>query len=77
MTEEILTFNSDAVANIEIKNREGTWRVLHYDKIANQTRITFVNGMDDPDNLPRSPNKRLTQQQFLRELASQSGIDLI
>jgi len=54
MTKEILTFNSIEEANKEKKNRAKTWRPLHTDFVNNKIRVTFVNGLDDPDNSPES-----------------------
>ena len=63
MTKEILFFNTLEEAKIEMKKRMGVWRPLYTDFIDEKTRVTFVNGEDDPVN---SPEQRELDTKFQR-----------
>ena len=58
MTKEIKTFNTLSEAKAEKKKRAGIWRPLHTDIMDGKWKITFVNGIDDPDNSIESVTKR-------------------
>jgi len=79
---EIRTYHTRKVMKREkTKMNELGFRSLHTDFIDNDEskgyRVTFVNGSDIPSIDPRPPNRRLTQAQFIKELADQQQIDLI
>lgn len=62
MTIEIKIFDTWEDAKIEIKKRAGIWRPFHHDLIANKWKITFVDGLDDPDKTPEVEAKREKQK---------------
>ena len=67
MTIETEDYQTRALMKIEKENRNRNgWRALHTDFINNKEldgyHVTFVNGLDDPDNAPDVVAKREAQR---------------
>tara|TARA_R110000751_G_C13573120_1_gene458870 strand:+ start:377 stop:655 length:279 start_codon:yes stop_codon:yes gene_type:complete len=59
MTIEIIFFNSNEEAKIDKRKRRGVWRPLETITVDNKIKVTFVNGIDDPDNSDEYKQKQI------------------
>lgn len=62
MVIEVVTARNLEAADTVKKMRVGEWRSLHTDFVNGQVVITFVNGIDDPDNSQENQDKRTQNQ---------------
>jgi len=65
--------NRDSMNLDKKKQNKKGFRTKHINILNNRFRVTFTN---DPDILP-PPKRRLTEAQFIKELALNSQIELI
>lgn len=72
MTEKTITTTHEEARAIIKRTEKNNFRLLHYDNIDGKAVLTFT----DSPNI-RQARRSLTQTQFLRELASQTDVNLV
>jgi len=64
----------------KVRGRSG-WHSLHIHFINNDEsqgyRVTYVNGTDDPHNIPPIPPRTVTTRQLLEEIALERNLNLL